>query len=256
MKDFPLRSNKLIDREHKVVSAVADVSFDGRRGRDVRARRRVGLRQDDDRPADRRPRGADRRARSHFEGDRVTARSGQRHGSPTRRLRQMMFQDPYASLDPRMRVRDIIAEPLDDPRTRAPQVADASVSTSCSTRSACPPTPVDRYPHEFSGGQRQRIGLARALAVQPEADHRRRAGLRARRLDPGADPQPDAGPAREHGLSYIFISHDLAVVHYIADRSGSCTSASSSRSAPPTTCSRTPRTTTPRASSTRCRSRT
>ena len=102
-----------------------------------------------------------------------------------------MFQDPYASLDPRMRVRTILSEPL-AVQTSAPGAARPV--RSCSARSGC--RAGDRlYPHEFSGGQRQRIGLARALALKPQADRRRRAGLGARRLDPVADPQPHEAPA-------------------------------------------------------------
>ena len=74
------------------------------------------------------------------------------------------------------------------------------------------------YPHQFSGGQRQRIGIARALALGPEADRRRRAGVGARRLDPGAGHQPAAGPAARAALSYLFISHNLAVVEHISHR--------------------------------------
>jgi peptide/nickel transport system ATP-binding protein len=76
---------------------------------------------------------------------------------------------------------------------------------------------LNRYPHSFSGGQRQRIGIARALALGRTSDLRR-AGLGARRVGPGADPEPAQGPAKELGLTYLFISHNLAVVDYIADR--------------------------------------
>ena len=80
------------------------------------------------------------------------------------------------------------------------------------------PEHANRFPHEFSGGQRQRIGVARALAVQPEADRLRRARLGARRLGLGADPQPAEDLQRELGLTYVFIAHDLSVVKHISDR--------------------------------------
>ena len=76
-----------------------------------------------------------------------------------------------------------------------------------------------RFPHAFSGGQRQRIGIARALALQPAPGRRRRAGLGARRLGAGADPEPAARPAgASFGLTYLFVAHDLSVVKHISDR--------------------------------------
>ena len=114
---------------------------------------------------------------------------------------QMIFQDPYSSLNPRKTVGTIIGEPFaiqgmhngEGERKKTVQELMDIVGLN--------PEHYNRYPHEFSGGQRQRIGVARALALQAEADHRRRARLRARRLDPGADPQPAARPAaraRDH----------------------------------------------------------
>ena len=103
----------------------------------------------------------------------------------------MIFQDPYASLNPRMTVGEIVGEPLmlhglaKAKRAREPRRRAAGAGR---TRAEHAP----RYPHEFSGGQRQRIGIARALAVEPEADRLRRAGLGARRVDPGAGHQPAA----------------------------------------------------------------
>ena len=91
----------------------------------------------------------------------------------------------------------------------------------------------NRYPHEFSGGQRQRIGVARALALEPAADRRRRARLGARRVDPGAGRQPARRPPGRVALTYVFIAHDLAVVRHVATASPSCTSARSSSSRRP-----------------------
>ncbi len=136
----------------------------------------------------------DRRARSASRA----RRSPNLDKNALRRLRrhmQIIFQDPYASLNPRMTVGEILAEPLRGARARAPSAERASARcASCWTRSACARA-CRRYPHEFSGGQRQRIGIARALARQSRPHRLRRAGLGARRLDPGADRQPAAGPA-------------------------------------------------------------
>src|SRR6202041_1047405 len=130
-----------------------------------------------------------------------------------------MFQDPYASLDPRMRVGTIIGEPLrvqgvgtrDEQRDRVGALL-REVGLSPQAR--------DRYPHEFSGGQRQRIGLARALALEPKlavADEPVSAldvSIQAQILNLMKDLQ------RRHGLTYVMISHDLAVIRYMADTIG------------------------------------
>jgi oligopeptide/dipeptide ABC transporter ATP-binding protein len=137
----------------------------------------------------------------------------------TRRDLQMMFQDPYASLDPRMRVGSILAEPLvvqgiADRRTRQERVRELLNEVGL------PPNAVDRFPHEFSGGQRQRIGLARALILNPAvivADEPVSAldvSIRSQVLNLMKRLQA------EHKLTYIVISHDLAVVKYLSDRIG------------------------------------
>ena len=134
-----------------------------------------------------------------------------------RRHLQLMFQDPYASLDPRMRVLDIVTEPLVVQRvgtrsTREQRAALLLEEVGLSKGSA------DRYPHEFSGGQRQRIGLARALALNPTivvADEPVSAldvSVRAQVLNLMSRLQ------QAHGLTYVVISHDLSVVRYLADR--------------------------------------
>lgn len=133
-----------------------------------------------------------------------------------RRHLQMIFQDPYASLDPRMRVGALIEEPL-----RIHAIGTAGERTSEVARLldtvGLPADAALRYPHEFSGGQRQRICIARALALQPElivADEPVSAldvSIQSQVLNLLMDLK------RERGLSYLFISHNLAVVKYVSD---------------------------------------
>ena len=118
-----------------------------------------------------------------------------RGAAPARaRSMQMIFQDPISSLNPRRKVGDIVAEGLEIWKIGDDGDAAGPRSTRCSTPSASIPTPPrDRRPHEFSGGQCQRISIARARRHRPEADHLRRAGVGARRVGAGADPQPARG---------------------------------------------------------------
>jgi peptide/nickel transport system ATP-binding protein len=136
-----------------------------------------------------------------------------------RRDLQLMFQDPYSSLDPRMRVGSIIREPLSIQHVGSRQEQQQRVFDLLD-EVGLPRNAVERYPHEFSGGQRQRIGLARALTLSPKlivADEPVSAldvSIRAQVLNLMKRLQAD------HGLTYIVISHDLAVVKYMADRIG------------------------------------
>jgi peptide/nickel transport system ATP-binding protein len=136
-----------------------------------------------------------------------------------RRDLQLMFQDPHASLDPRMPVGSIVGEPLAIQHAGSRQARRARV-LELLAEVGLPSGAVDRYPHEFSGGQRQRIGLARALALNPRlivADEPVSAldvSIRAQVLNLMKRLQA------AHGLTYVLISHDLAVVRYLADRIG------------------------------------
>ena len=136
-----------------------------------------------------------------------------------RRDLQLMFQDPYASLDPRMRVKETISEPLDVARRGTRQERTERVGELLE-EVGLPPAAMARYPHEFSGGQRQRLGLARALALNPQlivADEPVSA------LDVSIQSQILNLMKRlqqRFGLSYLVISHDLSVVRYLADRIG------------------------------------
>jgi oligopeptide/dipeptide ABC transporter ATP-binding protein len=153
-----------------------------------------------------------------LDGAQVSAMHGRELRNKRRDL-QMMFQDPYASLDPRMRVGSILREPL--------QVQGVGSSGQQMSRIhdmldevGLPRTALERFPHEFSGGQRQRIGLARALMLNPRlivADEPVSAldvSIRAQVLNLMRRLQA------EHGMSYVVISHDLAVVKYLADQIG------------------------------------
>ncbi|HJU15219.1 MAG TPA: ABC transporter ATP-binding protein [Stellaceae bacterium] len=149
-------------------------------------------------------------------GERIDPLS-RREMRPYRRQLQMVFQDPYSSLNPRFRVRDIIAEPLLNYEAAnggglALRIAELA------ERVGLRPDLLDRFPHEFSGGQRQRIGIARALALSPslivcdEPVSALDVSVQAQVVNLLRDLQ------RELGLSYLFIAHDLAVVEHISYR--------------------------------------
>ncbi|WP_236783340.1 ABC transporter ATP-binding protein [Arthrobacter dokdonensis] len=214
VKDFPVTAGAVLRRHVGDISAVADVTVSIPRGRTLGlvgesgcgkttlGRLVVGL----DVPT---------AGKILFRGRRISQLRG-KEAKEGRRNVQFMFQDSYASLDPRMRVRSILREPLDiqhvgSPRDRNERVDELLAAVGLPARAA------ERYPHEFSGGQRQRIGLARALALQPGlivADEPVSAldvSIQAQVLNLMKELQ------RDRELTYLFISHDLSVVRYLSD---------------------------------------
>jgi peptide/nickel transport system ATP-binding protein len=150
-------------------------------------------------------------------GGRDITRLTRRQLRPIRRQMQLVFQDPYASLNPRRRSGDIVADPLQihhygDAAAIRRRTAELFEVVGLSANH------LDRYPHEFSGGQRQRIGIARALAMNPQlivADEPVSAldvSIQAQVLNLFADLQ------EQYGLTYVFIAHDLGVVRHVSDR--------------------------------------
>ncbi|PLS15463.1 peptide ABC transporter ATP-binding protein [Bacillus sp. M6-12] len=156
----------------------------------------------------------------NFNGENVHGKKSKSQLKEFNRKMQMIFQDPYASLNPRMKVSDVIAEGIDihglakSPQDRMERVYNLLETVGLNREHA------NRYPHEFSGGQRQRIGIARALAVQPEfiiADEPISAldvSIQAQVVNLMKQLQ------KEKGLTYLFIAHDLSMVKYISDRIG------------------------------------
>ena len=133
---------------------------------------------------------------------------------------QMIFQDPYSSLDPRMTVLDIIKEPLKANYPKMPKAEMDQKAKDMAEKVGLNPTYLMRYPHAFSGGQRQRIGIARALVVEPqiivcdEAVSALDVSIQAQVINLLRDLQ------KELNLPYLFISHDLSVVEHISDKVG------------------------------------
>ncbi|WP_197356583.1 ABC transporter ATP-binding protein, partial [Streptomyces clavuligerus] len=155
----------------------------------------------------------------HYRGEDITGLSG-RALTRVRRNIQMVFQDPYTSLNPRMTVGDIVGEPFEIHPDAAPRGDRRRKVRELLDVVGLDPDYVNRYPHQFSGGQRQRIGIARGLALNPEvlvADEPVSA------LDVSVQAQVVnllAALQREFSLSLVFISHDLSIVRHISDRVG------------------------------------
>jgi peptide/nickel transport system ATP-binding protein len=213
---FPVGRSGFWGQTTRFVHAVEDVSFDIRKGETL------GLVGESGSGKTTTGRAVLRRippteGSIRFRGQDIT----QVAGEELRKLRQHMqlvFQDPYASLNPRMTVLELIAEPLVvHGRAKSPAAARDEV-VSLLARCGLPAEMADRHPHAFSGGQRQRIGIARALALRPDfivADEPVSAldvSVRAQVVNLLQDLQ------HELGLTYLFIAHDLSVVRHISHR--------------------------------------
>ena len=160
------------------------------------------------------------RGRIEFDGVEITDPAARAQTTRLRRRMQMIFQDPYASLNPRWRVRDIVAEPIRVLGLAASEAEVAARVAELLGQVGLAPEDGEKYPHEFSGGQRQRISIARALSGRPEflvCDEPTSAldvSVQAQILNLMSELQAQLG------LTYLFISHNLAVVSHVADRIG------------------------------------
>ncbi len=210
---FPIKRGVLFDRTIGVVHAVNDVSFALREGetlgvvgesgcgKTTLARTLVRLLAPDE-------------GTLRYRGRDITTAS-RRELKPVRGELQMVFQDPYASLNPRKRVGQIVAAPL---RLHGDRADDETRVREILAKVGLSPEHVNRFPHEFSGGQRQRIGVARALVVEPrliildEPVSALDVSIQAQVINLLDDLQD------ELGLSYIFVAHDLSVVRHVSDR--------------------------------------
>jgi oligopeptide transport system ATP-binding protein len=215
VKHFPIKRGILIDREVDQVRAVDGISFNVPRGKTLGLVGESGS-------------GKSTACRAllqlieptsgsvRFAGEEIAGLS-RRQMRPLRRQMQMIFQDPYASLNPRKRVGQIVGDPL-----RLQGVASGAELRKqvqgLLARVGLSPEHYDRYPHEFSGGQRQRIGIARAIALKPKlvvADEPVSAldvSIQAQIVNLLDDLQD------ELGLTYVFVAHDIGVVRHISDR--------------------------------------
>jgi oligopeptide transport system ATP-binding protein len=213
-KEFPVKSGFMFERVTHSVKAVDGVSFDIAEGRTLGLVGESGSGKSTTgycvlqliKPT---------AGSIRFQGKELTE-LGREQMRKMRRELQIVFQDPYSSLDPRMTVGDIVAEPLEvhgvggrrDRRARVRELLDVVGFN---------PDYSNRYPHEFSGGQRQRVGVARALALNPslivcdEPVSALDVSIQAQILNLLKDLQ------RDFGLTYLFISHDLAVVRSMSD---------------------------------------
>jgi oligopeptide/dipeptide ABC transporter ATP-binding protein len=216
VKHFPITSGIILQKQVGAVKAVDDVSFDVMKGealgivgetgcgKSTTARLLVRLLDST-------------RGEVRFEGEDITRLKGARLKA-LRREMQMIFQDPYSSLNPRKTIGSIIAEPFVIHRLHRSEGERRKRVQELMDRVGLNPEHYNRYPHEFSGGQRQRIGVARAIALEPKlliADEPVSA------LDVSIQAQVLnllRGLQRDLGLTLVFIGHDLSVVRHMCDR--------------------------------------
>jgi oligopeptide transport system ATP-binding protein len=215
VKHFPIRSGILFDRDVGAVKAVDGVSFDVKEGETLGLVGESGC-------------GKSTLCRTilhlieptsgtvRFDDDEISSLS-RRQLRPLRSKMQMIFQDPYASLNPRKRIAQIIGEPIKLHGQASGEEVRRRVRELLETV-GLHPEHYNRFPHEFSGGQRQRIGIARALALQPKliiADEPVSAldvSIQAQIINLLEDLQ------NEFALTYVFVAHDLGVVRHVSDR--------------------------------------
>jgi len=217
VKEFAVTRGAMMQRKVGVVHAVSDISFSVRRGETFGL---VGESGCGKTSTGRLIMGLEGATSGSIRigGEEIT-RMSRRRLRTKRRDMQTMFQDPYASLDPRMRIASILREPLAVQKVGSREQQRARVRELLG-EVGLPEAALERYPHEFSGGQRQRVGLARALALHPKlivADEPVSAldvSIRSQILNLMNALQ------KRHNLTYLLISHDLSVVKYMADRIG------------------------------------
>ncbi len=215
VKHFPIKAGVLFDRETDRVRAVDGVSFTVARGETLGIVGESGS-------------GKSTLCRAvlqlieptagsvRFEGRQLVG-LGQRQLRPLRRDMQMIFQDPFSSLNPRKRVVQIVGTPMKLHGIASGSVLKREVQELLD-RVGLSPEHYNRYPHEFSGGQRQRIGIARALATRPKlilADEPVSAldvSIQAQIINLMSDLQ------QELGLAYVFVAHDIGIVRHVSDR--------------------------------------